>query len=104
MCGDVAEIDCCCTLYGTINGISGLDGQVNGVSGLSGDISSTTTLVGELDAYNPPTYHGEYEVTPSLETQTLRTQGKLLSQDVVVNPIPEYYGLITWDGSVLTVS
>ena len=33
-------------------------------------------------------YTGEYEVTPSAETQTLETTNKKLSQDVTVNPIP----------------
>ena len=33
-------------------------------------------------------YAGQYEVTPSAETQTLPTTNKKLSQDVTVNPIP----------------
>ena len=50
------------------------------------------------------TYAGSYEVTPSLETQTLPTYGKLLTENVVVNPVPDNYGLITWDGSKLRIS
>ena len=49
-------------------------------------------------------YEGEYTVTPSTETQTLATNGKVLLDDITVNPIPNNYGLITWNGSVLTVS
>lgn len=49
-------------------------------------------------------YEGEYTVTPSQEAQTLPTAGCLLTQNVVVNPIPSNYGLITWNGSTLTVS
>lgn len=49
-------------------------------------------------------YQGEYEVTPSRQTQTLQTAGRVMSQDVVVNPIPSNYGLITWNGSALMVS
>ena len=49
-------------------------------------------------------YEGEYEITPSMETQTLSTSNKLLARDVTVNPIPSNYGLITWNGSTLTVS
>ena len=49
-------------------------------------------------------YEGEYEVIPSMETQILQTEGKRMLHDVVVDPIPSNYGLITWDGSVLTVS
>ena len=49
-------------------------------------------------------YEGPYEVTPTQETQVLRTAQKVSSRNIVVNPIPSNYGLITWDGSVLTVS
>lgn len=50
------------------------------------------------------TYTGEYEVTPSAETQTLNTAGLRLTRPVIVNPIPQNYGLITWNGSFLTIS
>lgn len=50
------------------------------------------------------TYTGEYEVTPSAETQTLNTEGLRLTRNVTVNPIPQNYGLITWNGAFLTVS
>lgn len=49
-------------------------------------------------------YTGDYEVTPSSETQTLSTNGLFMQADVIINPIPSNYGLITWDGSTLTVS
>ena len=49
-------------------------------------------------------YAGPYEVTPTQSTQTLSTNGKTMSADVVVKPIPSCYGLITWNGAVLTVS
>ncbi len=49
-------------------------------------------------------YEGPTTVTPSGETQTLATTGKTMLGDVTVNPIPSNYGLITWNGSVLTVS
>lgn len=49
-------------------------------------------------------YEGPYEVTPSNATQVLQVADKQATQDIVVNPIPSYYGLITWDGSKLKVS
>ena len=49
-------------------------------------------------------YSGPYEVTPSEETQTLGTAGKTLNANVIIKPIPSNYGLITWNGSVITVS
>ena len=50
------------------------------------------------------TYAGPYTVTPSEETQVLPTQGMAMANNVTVNPIPSNYGLITWNGSTLTVS
>lgn len=49
-------------------------------------------------------YHGPYEVTPGLQTQTLSTAGTSMTQNVTVKPIPQNYGLITWDGTKITVS
>ena len=51
-----------------------------------------------------PKYTGEYEVTPTRETQTLLTKDLMMTANVVVNPIPSNYGLITYNGSVITVS
>lgn len=51
-----------------------------------------------------PKYEGEYEVTPTQETQTIPIQGMLATHNITVNPIPGNYGLITWNGSTLTVS
>jgi hypothetical protein len=50
------------------------------------------------------TYTGSYVVTPSAESQTLDVEGKRMSRPLVVNPVPQNYGLITWNGAYLTVS
>ena len=52
----------------------------------------------------PDEYQGPYEVTPTEATQTLPTEGLMMAQNVKVKPIPNNYGLITWNGSVITVS
>lgn len=49
-------------------------------------------------------YMGPYSATPSAEAQTFSTRNLRMTEDFVVNPIPSNYGLITWDGSTLTVS
>ena len=49
-------------------------------------------------------YGGAYEVTPAATEQTLPTAGKFMARDVTVGAIPSNYGLITWNGQVLTVS
>lgn len=51
-----------------------------------------------------PIYDGPTEITPSGEAQVLSTTLKSLTEDIVINPIPSNYGLITWNGSCLTVS
>jgi len=62
------------------------------------------TAVGAYIYEDVPTYQGEYTVTPTQETQVLEMAGLKALENVTVNPIPSNYGLITWDGSVLTVS
>jgi hypothetical protein len=52
----------------------------------------------------PVPYSREYTVTPSAETQVLETEGLMMAHNVTINPIPSNYGLITWNGSTLTVS
>ncbi len=49
-------------------------------------------------------YEGDYVITPTSEAITLETKNKRMTDHVVINPIPNNYGLITWNGSTLTVS
>lgn len=82
-----------------------LYGRLVSVGSLSGTLSGENTISGELAPFKPSgNYHGETVVTPSSETQVLETAGKTLKDDITINPIPSNYGLITWNGSTLTVS
>ena len=49
-------------------------------------------------------YEGDYTITPSSETQTLVTKNLRMTDNITINPVPSNYGLITWNGSVITVS
>ena len=49
-------------------------------------------------------YDGPYTVTPGMEAQSLQTNGKRMTANVVVNAIPQNYGLVTWNGAWLTIS
>lgn len=49
-------------------------------------------------------YTGSYTINPSQESQTIPIRNKVATQDITVNPIPDYYGRVTWDGSVLTIT
>lgn len=51
-----------------------------------------------------PNYAGKYEITPSLETQTLETAYRVLTSNVVIAPIPNNYGKISYDGSTLYIT
>ncbi|MBQ9075099.1 MAG: hypothetical protein IJY32_03950 [Mogibacterium sp.] len=84
-----------------------LTGEISGVRTLSGTLSSTETLEGSLTipaAILPPSYEGEYEVTPGEGAQVLSTDHLYMKGDIVIDPIPSNYGLITYDGSEITVS
>lgn len=52
----------------------------------------------------PETYTGTTEITPSQEVQTIPTEGYYMASSIRVNPIPSNYGLITYNGSIITVS
>lgn len=56
------------------------------------------------DGVAAPLYEGGYEVTPTREGFVLSTSGLRMAEDLRVNPIPSNWGLISWDGSALTVS
>ena len=49
-------------------------------------------------------YQGPYQATPSSTAQVLETAGLFMEENVVIEPIPQQYGLISWDGNTLTVS
>ena len=49
-------------------------------------------------------YTGDYTITPGAEAVVLDTRNKRMTDNVTINPIPSNYGLVTWNGTVLTVS
>ncbi len=84
-----------------------LTGELSGVGTLSGTLSSAETLEGSLTipaAILPPSYEGDYEITPGEDAQVLNTDHLYMRGDVVIQPIPSNYGLITYNGSEITVS
>lgn len=85
---------------------------------IGGDISLSldpldgeSTLLSEADGSPgdfypilPKDYTGAYEFTPSMETQIAEVGGFFMDDDIIIHPIPRNYGLITWNGSFLTIS
>lgn len=88
----------------TVQRITGSLTPVQDISGNIGDPSSVSGNVTKPTVEYLPEFSGPYTITPTQQTQTLATQGKKMTQNIVVNPIPSNYGLITWNGSTLTVS
>lgn len=78
--------------------------QENKVSFRIRDNNSATFKAEQGIPIYPAAYSGTYTITPSSETQILNTEGLMMTRNVTINPIPSNYGLITWNGSTLTVS
>lgn len=94
-------------MEGTIRPIPTHTGVLREVPTLKGTLRVTPTLTGNLTipAYiDVDIYDGPTEITPSREVQFLSTKQKTILDDIVINPIPSNYGLITWNGSTLTIS
>lgn len=80
---------------GTIEGVASLSGVITAISPIDGEVSNqnSTSLNGSVSTYPKKTvdYTGEYEVVPKAhEDQTLETQGKLMSKDVLVFKVAKY--------------
>ena len=85
-----------------------IGGDISLISAIDGDSTLLTACDGiEGTIYQQDShalYTGSYEVTPSAETQTIPIENFIAEQNITINPIPSNYGLVTWNGSVLTVS
>ena len=92
--GDTVVID------GELSLVIPCDGELSLVIPCDGECGIVTKVIGQ----DLPTYTGVTTVTPSQSTQTLATAEKVMTSNIVINPIPSNYGLISWNGSTLTVS
>ena len=77
--------------------MSRITGTLRCVGRVSGGISKP--IMAQVEEYT-----GAYEFTPTRSTQVIEIANKKATADITINPIPKNYGLITWNGSVLTVS
>ena len=84
-------------LTGSISPVGSVTGTISGSHGVSGTIT-----VGGSETL--PEYEGPYTVTPGATEQTLETADHALTANIVIEAVPQNYGLITWNGSYLTVS
>lgn len=83
-----------------------LIGQIKSAVQLQGSLSCEEQLSGSFHLFELPEnqYQGSYVFTPSAQSQTIHTGGTTLLSNITINPIPSNYGLITHDGTVITVS
>lgn len=75
-------------IYTQINVESGTSKRLN-TAGKYCDRDIVVTAIGEGGG-DIPEYDGVYEVTPSVQTQTLQTMGKKMSKNITVNEIPYF--------------
>lgn len=84
-----------------------LEATLSEVGGITGTLSATGGIECGItipEVISPDPYEGTVEITPSETEQVLNTAGRMLNENIVISPIPSNYGLITWDGTTLTVS
>lgn len=83
---------------GEISLESVIDGSCNLLTACDGEEG----IITQFDSHSE--YTGAYDVTPSSEAQIIPIANHIASRNITINPIPSNYGLITWNGSILTVS
>lgn len=85
-----------------------LEGECSLFTLLDGDFNLSSVIEGEagafIEVHTDVQYTGDYTITPTAQTQVLQTRDMVLYDNLTIEPIPNNYGLITWNGSALTVS
>lgn len=79
--------------------VSEVDAKCDLVENNDGEPKVLETIHVGSDYYTGPT-----TIIPSQERQILSTTHKTIAENIIVEPIPPNYGLITWDGQKITVS
>lgn len=70
---------------------------------LKGILSSSGNLSGTVEVYSP--YRENYSVTPKAGIQqVLKTANKLLTEDIIINPIPYYEVTNPSDGKTVYIA
>lgn len=85
-----------------------IDGSCSLTNVFDGDANLSNVLDGmgeKIVRYRETVYYeGTYTITPAATAQTIPIAQLTASEDITIEPIPNNYGLITWNGSTLTVS
>lgn len=81
--------------------------RLNGLGSLTAALAGKSQMAAKLqalDAIETPPFTGDYEYTPTNAEQTIEIGGLRAVSNITINPIPQNYGLISWNGSIITVS
>ena len=71
---------------------------------IKGNFKSSGNMSVKFSNITIKPYQGEYVFTPTRKMQIVPTNGFTMMEDIIIKPIPNNYGLITWNGQTLTVS
>ena len=76
--------------------------------GIPVSVSSGSNIAVNLGAaYQPQAgeiYEGPFEFTPGDEEQTIATEGKSVTENIIINAIPTNYGKVSWDGAIINIT
>lgn len=84
-------------ISGSITLTNSIKGSLTDGGFLSGNVQVAQTE--KADAYMGP-----YTVTPSQDTQIVHVKDLKMVQNITVEPIPSYYGRVSYNGSVITIT
>lgn len=73
----------------------------NSMTVIANPIPIDMTVDAEYHAY--PEYHGDTQVLPTENYRVLYTKDKLVRNNIIVDPIPEYYGRVNYSGGILRI-
>lgn len=74
----------------SITGTIGVKSNINGLVGTNSVLSDVEVGRLIINHSDLPNYTGDYEVTPTVEEQTLPTKNKSMRDDLVVHEIPYF--------------
>lgn len=76
-----------------------IEGEIGG-EGMTAEIA----VGGAIPIQPDDPYEGPFEFTPGDDMQTIATAEKYVDRNIVINPIPDNYGKITYNGSWITIT
>lgn len=95
------EVSCSLSALESISGVVAIMATINGAAASRGSVTGNLAA-----AYEAKTtvYEGDYEVTPKVEGQELKTKHKYMIQDVTVHAIPFFEVSNTSGGNTVYIA